>query len=88
MLIITIGEMVITPAGHSYASILADPGHRGRYLGFFNLSQSFGWAFGPLLGGILLDSIPGRSLVIWSIISGLALVSAAGFLVFKKKIRV
>lgn len=87
MVIVTIGEMVITPAGHSYASILADPGHRGRYLGFFNLSQSFGWAFGPLLGGILLDSIPGRSLLIWSIISGLALVSAVGFLFFKKRVR-
>jgi MFS family permease len=84
MVIITIGEMVITPAGHSYASILADPKHRGRYLGFFNLSQTFGWAFGPLLGGILLDAIPGRSPVLWSIISGLAVFSAAGFFVFKK----
>ncbi len=85
MVIITVGEMVITPAGHSYASILADPKHRGRYLGFFNLSQSFGWAFGPLLGGILLDSIPGRSIAIWSIISGLALVSTVGFLIFRRK---
>jgi MFS family permease len=84
MVIITVGEMVITPASHSYASILADPKHRGRYLGFFNLSQSFGWAFGPLLGGILLDAIPGRSPVIWSVISGLAMVSAVGFLIFKK----
>jgi MFS family permease len=86
MVIITIGEMVITPASHSYASILADPKHRGRYLGFFNLSQSFGWAFGPLLGGILLDAIPGRSTVIWSIISGLAVFSALGFLIFKKRL--
>ena len=84
MVVITTAEMVITPAGHSYASILADPRHRGRYLGFFNLSQSFGWAFGPLLGGILLDAIPGRSLAIWSVVSGLAFVSAFGFLIFKK----
>ncbi len=85
MVIITVGEMIVTPAGHSYASILADPKHRGRYLGFFNLSQSFGWAFGPLLGGILLDSIPGRSIAIWSIISGLALVSTVGFLIFRRR---
>lgn len=84
MVIITTGEMIVTPAGHSYASILADPAHRGRYLGFFNLSQSFGWALGPLLGGILLDAIPGRSIAIWSIISGLALFSAAGFWIFLK----
>lgn len=85
MVIITIAEMIVTPAGHSYASILADQAHRGRYLGFFNLSQSFGWAFGPLLGGILLDAIPGRSIMIWIIISSLALISALGFSLIKNR---
>ena len=85
MIIITCGEMIITPTSSSYASIIADSKHRGRYLGFFNLSQTWGWAFGPLLGGILLDTFSGRSLYIWGIISALAILSALGFLLFKSK---
>jgi len=83
MAIITTGEMVITPASSSYASILAHQSHRGRYLGFFSLSQSFGWAFGPLLGGILLDTFPGKNIYMWAIISALAIFSASGFIIFK-----
>ncbi len=85
MVIITIAEMVITPSSQSYASKIARPENRGRYLAFYNLSQTFGWAFGPLLGGILLDIFTGRSIFIWLIVSIFALFSAAGFILFKKK---
>ncbi len=85
MVLITIAEMVITPSSQSYASKIARPENRGRYLAFYNLSQTFGWAFGPLLGGILLDIFTGPSPFIWMIVSMLALSSAAGFVLFKQK---
>ncbi len=85
MVVITIAEMVITPSSQSYASKIARPQNRGRYLAFYNLSQTFGWAFGPLIGGILLDIFPGRSIFIWLIISIIALYSAIGFFFFKNR---
>ncbi len=88
MIIITSGEMVVTPASSSYASRIADVRHRGRYLGFFSLAQTFGWAFGPLLGGILLDTFSGTSLYIWGSICFLALISALGFIIFKSTSRI
>jgi LPXTG-motif cell wall-anchored protein len=59
--------------------------HRGRYLGFFNLAQSLGWAVAPFVGGILIDTFAGRSPEMWLIISGFAILAAFGFLVFKRK---
>jgi len=85
MVLITIAEMVITPSSQSYASKLARLENRGRYLAFYNLSQTFGWAFGPMLGGILLDTFPGRSIFIWGMISFIALLAALGFIIFKNK---
>ncbi len=85
MAIITTAEMVITPASQSYASKIARVENRGRYLAFYNLAQTFGWAFGPLLGGILLDLFVGRSIIIWGIICVIALFSAIGFVFFKNR---
>ncbi|MEO0205524.1 MAG: MFS transporter [candidate division WOR-3 bacterium] len=85
MIIITTAEMVITPSSQSYASKIARPENRGRYLAFYNLAQTFGWAFGPLLGGILLDTFSGRSIFIWGVITIIALFSAIGFFIFNSK---
>ncbi|HEX7318948.1 MAG TPA: MFS transporter [bacterium] len=87
MVVITVAEMVITPATQSYASIIADPRHRGRYMGVLNLSQTMGWAIGPLLGGIMLDIFPGRNFYSWSIIAGIAVCACFGFIFFKNKYR-
>ncbi|MDH4211470.1 MAG: MFS transporter [candidate division WOR-3 bacterium] len=85
VVVITIGEMVVTPTSLSYASIIAKDAHTGRYLGFFNLAQSLGWAVAPLVGGILIDTFTGRSLEMWAIICGLAFLAAIGFSLFKKQ---
>lgn len=84
VIIITIGEMVVTPTSLSYASLIAEKAHTGRYLGFFNLAQSFGWAAAPLIGGVLIDTFTGRSPAMWTIIFGLALFAAAGFFLFER----
>ncbi len=87
MILITIAEMVITPSSQSYASKIARPENRGRYLAFYNLAQTFGWAFGPMLGGVLLDTFPGRSIFIWAIIAFIALLSTIGFIVYKNNVK-
>ena len=85
VVVITIGEMVVTPTSLSYASKIAKEAHTGRYLGFFNLAQSLGWAVAPLVGGILIDTFTGRSLAMWVIISSFAFLASFGFLGFKKR---
>jgi MFS family permease len=85
VIIITTGEMIVTPTTLSYASIIADAKHRGRYLGFFNLSHSLGWSLSPLLGGVLLDVFAGKPVFTWTIVSGLAVFAAVGFLFFRRK---
>ncbi|KPJ71249.1 hypothetical protein AMJ52_08765 [candidate division TA06 bacterium DG_78] len=85
VVIITMAEMIVSPTTMSYASILANPHHKGRYLGFFNLSHSLGWSLAPLIGGILLDIFAGRSSFMWGTICAFACVAALGFSVFKSK---
>ncbi|MGQ9664093.1 MAG: MFS transporter, partial [bacterium] len=84
MVVITVAEMVITPSSQAYASKIARPENRGRYMAFYNLTQTFGWAFGPLLGGILLDTFTGRNPMVWVFVSMLAIASAFGFIFYKK----
>ncbi len=85
VVVITVGEMIVSPTTMSYASIIADPAHKGRYLGFFNVSHSLGWSLAPQVGGVLLDTFTGRSLFIWGIISGFSVIAAIGFILFKSE---
>lgn len=84
IIIITTAEMIVSPTSLSYASIIADQKHKGRYLGFFNLSRSLGWSFAPLVGGVLLDTFTGKNIFIWLIIACFAISSALGFTFFGK----
>lgn len=88
VIVITTGEMIVSPSSVSYASITADVRHKGRYLGFFNLSHSLGWSFAPLIGGVLLDTFSGMSYYIWGIICAFAVCAAIGFITFKKRTQV
>lgn len=83
MIIITVAEMTITPSSQAYASKISRPENRGRYMAFYNLAQTFGWAIGPLLGGVLLDALPARNITMWAIVSAIAVLSAMGFIFYK-----
>jgi MFS family permease len=52
MVIVTTGEVVVSPSLEALAANLAPDDRKGRYLGFQGLLQSFGQALGPLLGGL------------------------------------
>jgi len=81
MAAITLGELIATPAGTSLASLLAQPGRMGRYMGWYGLATSFGWSMGPFLGGLLLDAWMHQPVILWGVVASFAGIAAIGFLV-------
>ncbi len=78
MAVVTLGEMLFAPASLAVAADLAAAGHRGRYLGAFGLTESFGWSAGSFVGGLLLDFVPAPPWL-WGGISALAFLAAGLF---------
>jgi MFS family permease len=79
ILVVTAGEMVFAPLTLSVVAESSSSDWRGRYMGFFGLSQTLGIALGPLVGGILLDAFPTEPLFVWGIISSTGFLAALGF---------
>ena len=80
MAAITLGELIATPAGTSLASLLAQPGKLGRYMGWYGLATSFGWSIGPFLGGLCLDVWSGQPFMLWGVIASFAAMASIGFM--------
>jgi len=83
MVIITLGEMVFTPAASTAVAAMA-PGDRiGRYMGLYGLCESVGWSVGPAIGGVLLGLYAIRpdltAVVVWGPVAALGVVAGAGF---------
>ncbi|MEJ7540452.1 MDR family MFS transporter [Staphylococcus intermedius] len=55
MVIMTFAEMFVWPAVPTIANNLAPKGREGVYQGIVNSASTVGKAFGPLIGGILVD---------------------------------
>lgn len=79
MVIITTGEVVFSPISSSVVAQSAPLDKRGRYMGFFALTQTIGFSLSPLFGGILLDVFPNNNIALWGIIASVGLVAAVGF---------
>ena len=79
MAVVTLGEMTIAPTTLGVVGEMSPATWRGRYMGFYGLSETIGVSTGPLLGGILLDGFPNGRVPIWGVIGGAALLAAAGF---------
>jgi MFS family permease len=80
MVVITAGEIIFTPLTLSVVGQLAPRDYRGRYMGFFGLSQSLSMSLAPLAGGVLLDVFPQDPWFIWGIIGTVAFIATAGLL--------
>ncbi len=78
VVIITIAEMIEAPTASAYVSRLAPAGMTGIYMGAFSLVMHLGWTVGPLLGGILIDTMP-RVAEAWGVIALLAGCASVGF---------
>jgi len=88
MVVITAGEIVFTPLTLSVVGRLSPSDYRGRYMGFFGLSQSMSMSLSPLVGGVLLDTFPQEPWFTWGTISAIALTAAVGLLWWGKNPRI
>ncbi|GKS17412.1 MFS transporter [Staphylococcus argenteus] len=64
MIILTFGEMFVWPAVPTISNQLAPDGKQGQYQGFVNSAATVGKAFGPFLGGVLVDAFNMRMMFI------------------------
>ena len=56
MIIITMGEMLISPVSQAVTAKFAPEAMRGRYMALAGLSWTIPFAIGPLLAGLLVDN--------------------------------
>jgi len=65
---LTLGEILQTPAGVSYAAVLATETNRGEYLGFYNWMWSSGMALSPIVGSYFLSILAPGAFRAWYVI--------------------
>jgi predicted MFS family arabinose efflux permease len=70
----TFGEMVLLPGLSSYVADVAPAPLRGTYMGLYSMTFSVGFALGPWLGTLLLDSR--GATVLWVSMFALGAISA------------
>jgi len=87
MAIITAGEIIHSPVTLSVIGELSPQDQRGRYMGFYGLSETIGIAMGPLLGGLLLDAFPFDLKLVWAPIALIALIAAMGYYWWARRFR-
>jgi MFS family permease len=77
MVIITIGEMMVSPVGQAIVARLAPEEMRGRYMAVYGFSWIIPSAIGPLLAGMVLDNLNPDWL--WYLSGIIGLIGAAAF---------
>ncbi|HET6597083.1 MAG TPA: MFS transporter [Anaerolineales bacterium] len=82
MLVITIGEMVVSPFQQSLVASFAPEDMRGRYMAVSGLSWSISFTIGPYFAGLILDSA--NPSLLWAFCGIVGLLATAGFIVLNK----
>lgn len=82
MIIITIGEMVVSPFQQSLVASFAPEEMRGRYMAVSGLSWGMAFAVGPYLAGILLEGSSPNWL--WYACGILGVITVIGYIVLDK----
>lgn len=85
MAVITIGEMVALPTAQALVARLSPGPMRGRYMGFYSYSFMVPSALGPLMAGIIMDTVDAN--LVWFLGAGLALLSSVGFVMLYLQIQ-
>jgi MFS family permease len=57
MVVITVGEMLVAPVGSTLIARFSPEHMRGRYMAFFGFTWGIAFAIGPLVAGIVNDTI-------------------------------
>lgn len=84
MIILTLGEMFVWPAVPTIANQLAPEGKQGAYQGIVNSAATVGKAFGPLIGGILVDSFNMQAMFLTMM--GLLFISMFFLFIYDKRL--
>ena len=77
-MVITTAEIIFDPLHQTAIAEIADPTRRGRAYGVVGMAQLMGVAFGPLVGGSLLDLLDDH-VTIWALIASIGLAQAIAF---------
>jgi len=86
MIIITIGEMVVSPFQQSVVASFAPESMRGRYMAVSGLTWSVAFTIGPYFAGLILDGTNPSAL--WILCGGIGLLATLGFIVLNKTHRI
>lgn len=82
MVIITIGEMVVSPFQQSLVASFAPEHMRGRYMAVSGLTWSVAFTVGPYFAGLLLDSANPN--LLWGFCGLLGILTTIGFTVLNR----
>lgn len=82
MIVITIGEMVVSPVQQSLVATFAPEAMRGRYMAVSGLSWGMAFAIGPYFAGLLLDSTHPN--LLWVACGILSVIAGIGYIVLDK----
>jgi len=82
MIIITIGEMIVSPFQQSMVASFAPEDMRGRYMAVSGLTWSIAFTIGPYFAGLILDS-PNPNLL-WIICGVIGIMATLGFIIINK----
>ncbi len=82
MIVITIGEMVVSPFQQSLVASFAPEEMRGRYMAVSHLSWGLAFAIGPYFAGLLLDSPTPNWL--WMACGILGAITVIGYIILDK----
>ena len=85
MIIITIGEMVVTPFQQSLVASFAPEHMRGRYMAVSGLSWSISFTVGPFFAGLMLDSANPN--LLWAFCGLVGMLATLGFIVLNRVYR-
>jgi len=82
MIIITIGEMIVSPFQQSVVASFAPEDMRGRYMAVSSLSWSVAFTIGPYFAGLILDSA--NPDMLWLLCGGIGILATLGFVALNK----
>jgi MFS family permease len=86
MVIITIGEMIVSPFQQSVVANFAPEAMRGRYMAVSGLSWSVAFTIGPYFAGLILDSA--NPDLLWIVCGFIGLLATVGFTLLNRTHRV
>jgi len=85
MVVLTVGELIISPTATGLAARLAPTAMRGRYMSLLNLAWGLGYGVGPALGGLLSDRLAPQATWYGGLVEGL--LAAAGLALLARRLR-